>query len=441
MVGAEAEASVPVADSGVTEEAAERTGHRLWLLPAFMLLLLLAPLLREGLPATQAGLSSLNREIEEAITPSLHVIALLVYRLLPAKLAASLMVGLSIIALAELARSLWGRSVAWWVAALGATVPLLASMLYQLGWLGYLSGLFYLIAGGVLLYGVRVKKKVGWMPLGGILALWGLAQLATWQPGLSLYQLFTPAPPVPTSLREWVANPSYQLGLMPVALALMALLVAWPRRAEPEARRVLALWGVALVGIVVALLGGPVLLAVSVAALALVLAAGGLPVLDRRFASLPVQVGILAIAALNLYPSLQPLWLEPSRTSDDWLFGDKHLWLVDAQVQREGETTTVEALWQATTPPGRDFTAFVHLLDAQGEMLTQADALLIDQDDIPTSGWPQGYLVRQRYEATSAQAPASIRIGLYDRETLQRLPLPLRDNADSITLPAPPDVP
>ncbi|MDQ4077484.1 MAG: hypothetical protein M3220_14710, partial [Chloroflexota bacterium] len=173
----------------------------------------------------------------------------------------------------------------------------------------------------------------------------------------------------------------------------------------------------------------------AIASLALVLAVGGLPTLDARYASFPILLTILAIAALRVYPYLQPPWLEnpPARPNVSALIGEEQFLLLDLQVEREGNTTTVEAVWQVVGEPAHDYTAFVHLLDEEGELVGQADAQLADEENIPSSGWPVGYLVQQRYQTDTDPAPTQVRLGLYDLETLERLPV--MGGGDSITIP------
>jgi hypothetical protein len=223
---------------------------------------------------------------------------------------------------------------------------------------------------------------------------------------------------------------------VPFALALLAALAAWSRRDEAEAKAILVLALIALVSVVLMLSGGPVLLFLAVASLAMVLAAGGLPTLDARYASFPVLLALVAISALAIYPALRPAWLDevPDNPNVAAFVGDSQFLLLDVQATREGETTIVEATWQATRPLARDYSAFVHLLDARGNIVAQADALLLDPDEVPSSRWSLGYLVRQSYQATGAAA-TQVRLGLYDIETLQRLPF--ADGTDSVTVPLP----
>jgi hypothetical protein len=367
--------------------------RRVWLIPVLLFLILLAPLLRDGIPATQAGALLLHASMaEEVVHPFLIGLSGLHFGYKP---VVYLFVGLVLICLVNATKRLWNKQVAWWVASLWLMSPLTISLIYQRGWIFYMMDI-----------------------------------------ALEPYQLFSSAWPNPMNVREWVGGPSSQLGFVPVVLALLAAMTAWPRREEVAAQKVLILLGIATISALLTLLGGPILLYLLIATLALILAAGGLPLLDKRYASLPVLLGLLAVAALSVYPYLEVAWMVPDELPAqplEVLFGEKEVWLLDIESQQEGEIVTIEVLWQVTAPPKRDYTAFVHLLNEEGEILAQADTLLIDQDEITSSNWPVGYLVRQQYQAITQQAPVEIRLGLYDLESLERLPL--INGGDSVTVP------
>ena len=77
--------------------------------------------------------------------------------------------------------------------------------------------------------------------------------------------------------------------------------------------------------------------------------------------------------------------------------------------------------WTALQPPGKDYTLFVHVLDADGRQIGQKDAEPFD-GQYPTGLWEAGERVR---DVRSIALPASarrLRIGWYDRQTGQRLP-------------------
>ncbi len=403
-------------------------GWRLWLLPALLLLLLLAPLLRWGIPATSAGLLPLYPDLARVGFPPVAG-----WIVVGGEFGYKLLLGLSLLggaaSVAGLAHAWWGAASAWWMTALWLSLPLTISLLYQRGWPHLLLGVALLALGGALL-----ATRARW--LGALPALAGAALLWQVQPALVPYPLLSSAWPDPTPLREWVGAPSFQLGVVPLVLATIAAGVAWPQRARPEARRVLRLLALALAAAALTLVGGPLLLYLAIATLALLLAAAGLPALDERYASPVSQIALLAVAALAVYPALQPAWLDevPAQPGIGVQVGERQFLLLDVEQTSAGESVTVEVLWQVVGKPTRDFTAFVHLLDEQGEVIAQADALLLDDGGVPSSGWPEGYLVRQQYTTSSPVPPFALRLGLYDHDTLQRLPV--SSGGDSVTLPA-----
>ncbi len=86
---------------------------------------------------------------------------------------------------------------------------------------------------------------------------------------------------------------------------------------------------------------------------------------------------------------------------------------------RPGETLQVDLYWQALAPLDTDYTAFIHLLDAEETRLAASDV------QHATSQWLPGAVHRQRYELSlPAQTPAPtvarIDVGLYD-EALRML--------------------
>ncbi len=93
--------------------------------------------------------------------------------------------------------------------------------------------------------------------------------------------------------------------------------------------------------------------------------------------------------------------------------------------------------WQADAPVAKDYTIFVHALDANGAMLGQSDAAPY-QNQYPTSAWrPKQNVEDQRPLVNVVKQPSAISrfaIGLYDPVSGERLPAtdeagkPLADN-------------
>ena len=90
----------------------------------------------------------------------------------------------------------------------------------------------------------------------------------------------------------------------------------------------------------------------------------------------------------------------------------------------------------------RDYTAFVHVLGPDGQILVQEDKLL-ERGSLPTSGWqPGNAAVRNDYElplpADSEPGKYRVIVGVYYWETGERLPvwdeLGQRAHGDAIQL-------
>ncbi len=89
-----------------------------------------------------------------------------------------------------------------------------------------------------------------------------------------------------------------------------------------------------------------------------------------------------------------------------------------------GDTLPVRLVWSATVQPTRDYTLFVHLVDATGVPLAQNDRPPLN-DFYPTGAWEPGIWVEERYalHLPATIAPGEYRLisGLYDPLTNTRL--------------------
>jgi hypothetical protein len=88
----------------------------------------------------------------------------------------------------------------------------------------------------------------------------------------------------------------------------------------------------------------------------------------------------------------------------------------------------VTLYWQAIEPVAVDYTVFVHLLDAAGRQVAQADSQP-QADEYPTSWWSAGEVVADRHVlppdavASLLAGQYTFSIGLYNLETSARLPV------------------
>jgi hypothetical protein len=118
-------------------------------------------------------------------------------------------------------------------------------------------------------------------------------------------------------------------------------------------------------------------------------------------------------------PPLPEGALEP-----DTLFGDvvspvirlEAVWL-----RREDGQMRVQAWWRAESRPPGNYTALVHLYDAEGTLLASGDAPPLD-GAFPTSLWEQDDLIVDEYVLPWEGKGESIGLGWYDPVTGIRLP-------------------
>jgi hypothetical protein len=84
---------------------------------------------------------------------------------------------------------------------------------------------------------------------------------------------------------------------------------------------------------------------------------------------------------------------------------------------QEDAETRFTVFWRAEQSLGTDWTFFVHMLNAAGEIVAQADGPPLN-GDWPTTAWEPGHLVRDArrlaYGSTLPQGEYSVVVGLYD---------------------------
>ena len=108
----------------------------------------------------------------------------------------------------------------------------------------------------------------------------------------------------------------------------------------------------------------------------------------------------------------------------------EYIRLVGYRVERDADDgpviLRVILYWQARTAPAEDYTVFVHLLDAEGQLVGQHDGQPVG-GDYPTSFWDEGETVKDEHTvavpADAQMRELSLRIGMYRSDTGQRLSL------------------
>ncbi len=99
--------------------------------------------------------------------------------------------------------------------------------------------------------------------------------------------------------------------------------------------------------------------------------------------------------------------------------------------------------WRAHRQPKADYHVFVHLVDAQGALLATFDSPPMG-GLYPFSTWLPGQIVVDQHvvEVPTNIRPTALRVGLYELETLKRLPahdasgVPLESEAVVLPLPS-----
>jgi hypothetical protein len=95
--------------------------------------------------------------------------------------------------------------------------------------------------------------------------------------------------------------------------------------------------------------------------------------------------------------------------------------------------------WRSLAPVAEDYMLFIHFLDADGNLVTQADAPPT-QNTYPTRWWATGEIIADSHQLPEAPAATRLRLGLYSLISGQRLPiiessLPVQDNGIELALP------
>ena len=91
-----------------------------------------------------------------------------------------------------------------------------------------------------------------------------------------------------------------------------------------------------------------------------------------------------------------------------------------------GEALDVTLYWEAQSPPVENYTVFVHLVDADGQVVAAHDGMP-GENSFPTRAWPPGQLVSDNHQLDLlpdlAPGTYQVNVGLYLLETGERLPV------------------
>ncbi|MBI5878854.1 MAG: hypothetical protein HZB53_14480 [Chloroflexi bacterium] len=99
--------------------------------------------------------------------------------------------------------------------------------------------------------------------------------------------------------------------------------------------------------------------------------------------------------------------------------------LIGSQFARTASGATLAVTWRADAPLERDYTVFVHLLDAQNAIIAQHDAQPL-KGRYPTHAWAPGDVINETYDfaltPTQQERVQSAVVGLYTLSDGRRLP-------------------
>ncbi|MBX7237304.1 MAG: hypothetical protein K1X65_23175 [Caldilineales bacterium] len=273
------------------------------------------------------------------------------------------------------------------------------------------------------------------------------------------YQLIEPGWLWGTATLAEVEAPVFSLGLALVGLLLMAVW-SFPRpdpspaaemthARRTHAARMRRTWLLTLTaGLVFALLslfpGLPLLaslasplhlLLISLPFLAVAAASAVYHISDLREMT-PLWAALLILVLVGAGPSLSPAAIDrplPERPAA--IFGQDQVILLDLRSEgrlQPGETVIVHADWLALKPADFDYNIFLHLDDAAGATLAQVD-VQPQNGARPMTGWRPGEIISDSYSlAIPPDAPAGLRLrlGLYNWQTLARLPVGGEDGVE-----------
>jgi hypothetical protein len=124
--------------------------------------------------------------------------------------------------------------------------------------------------------------------------------------------------------------------------------------------------------------------------------------------------------------------LVPPKVSETNL--DDKMKLLGYALATEEQELVLTLYWESLAEMDRDYTIFVHLVDAAGNQVAQHDAQPWWEAPIPTTTWRPNEKLRDRHTIALPPnlAPGTyhLRVGVYYWQTLERLPV-LQDGSQS----------
>lgn len=153
------------------------------------------------------------------------------------------------------------------------------------------------------------------------------------------------------------------------------------------------------------------------------------PVLAPAFVGIVGEESRVAVGNVKIVPAD---WPDPAGPPLAML-GDG-IWLTQAKLSQTtavpGDTVTIDVQWQVDTAPGRALTTLIHLAPPNTPPLVTGDSPPL-AGSYPTTVWAAGEVINDQYQLTIpadlANGRYPIWIGMYDPNTLERMPLTINN--------------
>ncbi|HZQ09945.1 MAG TPA: hypothetical protein VFD70_25440, partial [Anaerolineae bacterium] len=161
-------------------------------------------------------------------------------------------------------------------------------------------------------------------------------------------------------------------------------------------------------------------------------AAARVVIADIRFQEIPLLAALVIIPILAVYPYLAPNLIQFSPTQPALArFNNDEIALLDAKilrppgVWRHGATVQLDLTWQALRQPNRDYTVFLHILDANGKEWGSTDEKP-QGGALSTLKWTAGQVISDTHSVQiDLNGPPEgyhMELGIYQATTGERAP-------------------
>lgn len=273
------------------------------------------------------------------------------------------------------------------------------------------------------------------------------------------FQLFSSLWGYGASTGSFLDKFPFQLGVVPVGLAIIAAALAWQDRQSNRntSRRLVAVFaGIAIiVSLMTFEIAAPLWKALGVFAvypwqllafvgLALAVAAGTIVNFDERLARPAMTAVLVGLPVVASYGYLAPRFIDftPLRPQIA-IFGDNEIALLDYRIVgplRHGATLRLQMQWQALREVDHDYTVFVHAVNEDGNTYGEQDSKPLD-GALPTLQWTRGQVISDTHtiqiDVEGPREGYRLEVGLYQTGNGNRARM---DNGrDVLILPRPGD--